>query len=132
MSTHQIEQLKWLYGSLAGICLAFFLTLLGSGSTAQLVDTSILVSNRVWRLLANFFGVYARSYHVRGRAEAFPRSPTGAVRKVGQSLDPALGFTFRRHDFFYDFPYFLCFGSSVSSEWTFNVVCAQNVQELTQ
>lgn len=38
MSTHKTEQLKWLYGGFAGVCLAFFLTILGTG---QPIDSSI-------------------------------------------------------------------------------------------
>ncbi|MCG8522521.1 MAG: hypothetical protein MI744_09995 [Pseudomonadales bacterium] len=38
MSTHKTEQLKWLYGGFAGICLAFFLTILGTG---QSIDASV-------------------------------------------------------------------------------------------
>ena len=37
MSTHKTEQLKWVYGGFAGICLAFLLTLLGSN---QQIDSS--------------------------------------------------------------------------------------------
>lgn len=45
MNTYKIEQLKWVYGGFSGICLAFFLTILGAnqsiGSSMPLFLSSI-------------------------------------------------------------------------------------------
>ena len=57
MSTHQIEQLKWLYGSLAGICLAFFLTLLGSGQPLN-SSTPLFLSSVGFGVCLPIFSVF--------------------------------------------------------------------------